>query len=246
MKRYRSYGKRLPHAARRAHDLLHVARRACAVPFRGVANIHQSVGHAVHGEFVDAGISRDDRRVHERVVVSRQVVMRPAIARGRQRREGASPRRRKLERHIVRPVRGLHQRDVRRRSVDEREVVFHPVQSRGVFVGIHAIGDDDRARAPRLHLPAILARLPDVERVAGRSRARAHSRGAARTRGRGRSRASTRPSSGRPLAGATWGTSPRPRDSGSSVQARARRIGLRRAAVPRRTRRQTARAPARR
>ena len=158
--------QRAPERGLGAHDSRDVGCCAFTIPGAGRTHIDEEMLLAVHLETVDGGIAGDDRRIDERVVVGREVVVRAAAGRVGQAGDARLPRSRKLELHVVRSRDAIGQREERRRAVEHRKVGVNPVGSHRHLARVHAIVHRDARRAARRDPPAVLRGLLDVQRAA--------------------------------------------------------------------------------
>ena len=120
---------------------------------------------AVDRELVQRRRAEHDWRVDERVVVGRTIVMRRGTG-GRQRGHAVAPAGRHLDAHLV----GLTERvgigQERWRPVQQRKFVADEVVADRHLAAVDPVAHDDRVDAGTLDPPAVLADLPDPERVA--------------------------------------------------------------------------------
>jgi hypothetical protein len=83
--------QRAPEGALRLDDLLQVARGHGAVEDAGFPLVDEVMRLPVHAELVDSRVPEQDRRVHQRVVVGRQVAVRRAAGLDGQARHRPAP-----------------------------------------------------------------------------------------------------------------------------------------------------------
>jgi hypothetical protein len=135
-----------------------IAHGLRAVPHAALPEVHEVVRLAQDAEFIDRRRSGDNGRIDERVVIGGHVAV-DARAR-RHARETSLPGARQHEPDFVRAVRGrFDERDERRRSVDHRQLVVHPVGADAHLVRVHAIAHPDRPGPAGRDPPSVLARL---------------------------------------------------------------------------------------
>ena len=139
--------QRAPHLAILAYDFLGIGRRALAVPNSCLALIHEEMRDAIDFEPVHGRVPGEDRRIDQRVVIGREIVVRLAIRRVRQAGHGGLPLLRQFEPDLVRTRQAIYECHESRSAVEQCERIFHPVRPDRHFAAINAVRKSDLRRA---------------------------------------------------------------------------------------------------
>jgi hypothetical protein len=138
-----------------ADNPLHVSGRARPIPQTALTHIDQNMRFAGHGKFVQRRIAGHNRRIHQRFIVHRSIMVRSGGSRGHS-GDARLPCPRQHQPHFMGTRSGFRQRQEGSRTVEQRKIPVHPIVLHGHLMAIDAVLHRNGASAPGLNPPPVL------------------------------------------------------------------------------------------